>query len=186
MERTIERPVIEYLEKLFTPFDVEIVRESCSDIHESLLIKVPGRTNNPGILLESHMDTVPADDWSERAFIPRLSEGRILGEERVTIKHLLAMAFSVLELLESGERLPQTVWFLAAGDEEHGQAGIKRFLSANHLPFGRCVVGEPTELLPVVQHKGTIRWDITVHGRRRSSSQAELGHRHHSRHDASD
>ena len=36
------------------------------------------------------------------------------------------MVIALLEILESGERPPQTVWFLAAGDEEYAQTGIKQ------------------------------------------------------------
>lgn len=173
----IERPVIEYLEHLFVPFDVQVERQLCSRIHESLLIKIIGRTEEPGTLLESHIDTVPAHDWVDRAFVPHVSKGQIFGRGACDDKASLAtMVVALLRLLETGDRPPQPVWLLAAGDEEYGQTGIKQFLNSGSLPIGRCVVGEPTELAPVVQHKGTIRWDVTVGGRSTHTSQAELGH----------
>src|SRR5688572_29397165 len=75
----VERLVIEYLEELFTPFGVQMERQLCSAIHESLLLTIPGDTDAPGTFLESHIDTVPADDWFDRAFIPRVSEGHVFG-----------------------------------------------------------------------------------------------------------
>ena len=57
----VERPVVEYLERLFAPWGVKMERQSCSPIHESLLIIVPGKTAGPATLFESHADTVPAD-----------------------------------------------------------------------------------------------------------------------------
>ena len=172
----VERPVIEYLERLFSPFELEMRREPCSPIHESLLITIPGRTAAPGTLLEAHMDTVPADDWLDRAFDPRREGGEVFGRGACDDKgSLAAMALALLEILESGERPPQTVWFLAAGDEEYAQTGIKKFIAEHQAPIGRGVFGEPTECVPVVQHKGTIRWDITVHGRSAHTSQPEVG-----------
>lgn len=172
----IERPVIEYLEALFAPYNVKMCRQPCSPVHESLLVAIPGRTDASGTLLESHIDTVPADDWPDRAFMPRVEDGRIYGRGACDDKgSLAAMTLALLEVLESGEQPPQTIWFLAAGDEEYGQAGIKHFLDNHRQPIGRAVFGEPTELVPVIQHKGTIRWDITVQGESAHTSRPELG-----------
>jgi acetylornithine deacetylase/succinyl-diaminopimelate desuccinylase-like protein len=112
--------VIEYLERLFAPFNLELQRDRISPTHESLLITIPGKLNGPGTLLESHIDTVPADDWLDRAFQPRREGGVVFGRGACDDKgSLVAMALALLEILESGEQLPQTVWLLAAGDEEH-------------------------------------------------------------------
>ena len=173
----IERPVVEYLEELFSPYAVAMQRMACSDIHESLLVEIPGHTSCPGTLLESHIDTVPAEDWPERAFLPMQDDSKVTGRGACDDKgSLVAMALSLLELLESGAEPPQSIWFLAAGDEEYGQSGIKHFLQTQDLPIGRAIFGEPTECVPIVQHKGTIRWDLTVHGRSAHTSQPALGH----------
>jgi acetylornithine deacetylase len=172
----VERPVTEYLEHLFSPFGLPIERKRCSPVHESLLITIPGRTSEPGTLLEAHMDTVPADDWPDRAFQPRREGTVIYGRGACDDKgSLAAMVIALLEILDAGERPPQTVWFLAAGDEEYAQTGIRQFVAEHAAPIGRGIFGEPTECVPVVQHKGTIRWDITLHGRSAHTSQPELG-----------
>lgn len=46
----IERPIIEYLERLLAPYDVELHRLPCSPLHESLLVTIPGQTAAPGTL----------------------------------------------------------------------------------------------------------------------------------------
>ena len=172
----VERPVVEYLERLFAPFGVQMQRQTCSPIHESLLIIVPGTTDGPATLFESHADTVPADDWPDRAFTPRVHDGHVIGRGACDDKGpLAAMALALCDLLSAGERPPQTVLLLAAGDEECGQTGIKAFAAADAWDVGRGVFGEPTSVMPVVQHKGTIRWDVTVRGRSAHSSQPELG-----------
>lgn len=172
----VERPVTEYLEQLFAPFNLHIERLQCSPIHENLLIKIPGSTNGPGTLIEAHMDTVPADDWPERAFQPRREGEVVFGRGACDDKgSLAAMVVALLEILESRQDLPQSVLFLAAGDEEYGQTGIKQFVQSNQSLLGRGIFGEPTGCTPVIQHKGTIRWDLTVHGRSAHTSQPELG-----------
>ncbi|MCC7086246.1 MAG: M20/M25/M40 family metallo-hydrolase, partial [Pirellulales bacterium] len=173
----IERPVIEYLEQRFARYDVPLERQPCSPIHESLLVTVPGHAREPGTLIESHIDTVPADDWPDRAFRPRHEGNVVFGRGACDDKGSLAAMVAALQtILESGERPQQTIWFLAAGDEEYGQTGIRHFLQTQDLPIGRAIFGEPTDCVPIVQHKGTIRWDLTVHGRSAHTSQPALGH----------
>jgi acetylornithine deacetylase len=173
----VERPVVEYLQRLFAPFGVQMERQTCSPIHESLLVVVPGKTDGPAALFESHADTVPADDWPDRAFTPRVQDGHVIGRGACDDKGpLAAMVLAVCDLLQAGERPPQTVLLLAAGDEECGQTGIKAFAAdCTTWNVGRGVFGEPTSVMPVVQHKGTIRWDVTVRGKSAHSSQPELG-----------
>jgi acetylornithine deacetylase len=84
------------------------------------------------------------------------------------------MILAALDVLETGAVPFAPILFLAAGDEEYAQLGIRHFREQN-LPVGRGVFGEPTGLVPIVQHKGTLRWDITVHGRSAHTSRPELG-----------
>ena len=172
----VERPVTDYLQELFRPFDVQLSREPCSDIHENLLIRVRGETEAQATLFESHVDTVPADDWLDLAFEPRVSDGYVYGRGACDDKgSLAAMVLAVLQMLESGTPPPQTVLLLAAGDEECGQTGIKHFAKTYSDPVGRGVFGEPTSCMPIVQHKGCVRWDITVRGRSSHSAEPEKG-----------
>lgn len=173
----VERPVVEYLESLFEPYGVALQRQRCSPIHESLLVTVDGESDGPATLFESHIDTVPADDWLETAFQPRVEAGRMYGRGACDDKGpLSAMVAALLRLLDSGRKPPQPVLLLAAGDEECGQTGIK-FFSENHVApeIGRAVFGEPTSCEPIIQHKGTIRWDLTVEGRSSHSAEPEKG-----------
>lgn len=172
----VERSVVEYLEELFAPYSLEVERQPCGESHENLLVCLPGTTDQPGTLLESHMDTVPCDEWADRAFVPRVDDGRVFGLGGCDAKgSLVAMALALLDLLETGQVPPQPVYLLAAGDEEYAQTGIKEFGRVFDRPLGRGIFGEPTENRPVVQHKGTVRWDITVAGRSAHTARPELG-----------
>ena len=172
----VERPVIEYLEQLFEPFAVQMSRQSCSCVHENLVIRLPGKTDSPATLLESHIDTVPADDWGDCAFMPRIEDGKVLGRGACDDKgSLTAMVLALLQLLEHGRQPQYPVTFVAAADEEYAQTGIKHMMQHNTDSFGRGVFGEPTGCKPVIQHKGTIRWDVTVFGKSAHTSRTELG-----------
>lgn len=171
----VERKAVTYIEQIFRPYDVEMTRQGCGGIHENLLITVPGKTKRSATLLESHIDTVPADEWLETAFSPRLERGTLYGRGACDDKGpLTSMILAVRDVLETGELPHYPIAFLAAGDEEYGQTGIKHFASLNYS-IGRSVIGEATSMVPIIQHKGTVRWDITVHGRSAHTSRPELG-----------
>jgi len=171
----VERKVSDYIEGIFRPYGISATRHSCSPMHESLLVAIPGKTEGPCTLLEAHMDTVPADDWMDTAFTPRIAGQIIYGRGACDDKGpLTSMILAVRSILEDGMVPPHPVAFLAAGDEEYAQKGIKHFASLSH-PLCRAVIGEATDLVPIVQHNGTVRWDITVHGRSAHTSRPELG-----------
>jgi len=174
----VEREVVDYIEALFRPFGVAMERQMVAPCHENLLITIPGRPDagcGSPTLLESHMDTVPADDWADRAFTPRVEGDTVYGRGACDDKGpLTSMILAVLDVLEAGIAPPSPILLLAAGDEENAQLGIKHFRSTNTL-VGRGVFGEPTSLAPIVQHKGTLRWDITVYGKSAHTSRPELG-----------
>lgn len=171
----VEREVADYIESLFAPYGARMERQPYNAMHENLLIVVPGQTNGPCTLLESHMDTVPADDWPDTAFIPRLEGDILYGRGACDDKGPLAsMILAVMELLETGARPHFPALLLCAGDEEYAQTGIRTFRDTPYK-LGRGIFGEPTNCLPVVQHRGTIRWDITVHGKSAHTSKPHLG-----------
>ncbi len=171
----VERAVVEYIADRFRRYDVHVERLAAGPIHESLLIATAGTDRGPCTLLEAHMDTVPADDWADSAFSPRICDGRLYGRGSCDTKgSLAAMILAIEELLEKKVRPPLPAALLAAGDEEYAQTGIRHFASLDY-PVARAVIGEPTRLQPIVQHKGVVRWEITVHGRSAHSSQPELG-----------
>jgi len=148
----------------------------CSEHHENLLVTIPGRSRGRAILFEAHVDTVPADEWAERAFTPRREADKVTGRGACDDKgSLTAMILAILDLMESRTVPPHPILFLAAGDEEYAQTGIRQFIKKSRS-IAAAVFGEGTSLAPVIQHKGTVRWDIIVHGKSAHTSQPELGH----------
>jgi len=174
--RPVERPVVEYLENLFDPFDVPLTRQAVGGLHENLVVEIAGESDGPAVLFDAHMDTVSADDWADQAFSPRVDGDVILGRGACDDKGpMVSMLLPLLEMLEAGRRPPSKVVFLASGDEEHGATGIAHFVASTDTEFALGVFAEPTRNLPVVQHKGVARWDITAHGKSAHTSQPEMG-----------
>lgn len=172
----VERGVLDYLERVFGDVGVTTSRQSISPMHESLFVPLPGTDELGGTtLFEAHADTVPADDWADRAFSPEVVGDTVVGRGACDDKgSLVSMALAVLDISARGLVPPQPVLLMAAGDEEYAQTGIKHYRAEGGSP-ARGVFGEPSGLHPIVQHNGTIRWDITVHGRSAHTSRPQLG-----------
>lgn len=178
-EGSVECQASQIIESLFRPHraKVALTRQPCSPHHENLLVHWEvGATHRP-VLFESHIDTVPAAaGWVDRAWTPRVDGDRLLGLGACDDKGCLtAMILALLELLEQDARPPRSILLLCAGDEEYAQTGIRSFLAGLSRRPACGIFGEPTRLRPVIQHKGTVRWDITVHGRSAHTAQPELG-----------
>lgn len=171
----VERGVTEVMERFFDVPGVGVERMPVSKSHENLLIRYPADAPDPVLLFESHMDVVPADEWPDRAFVPRIEGDILYGRGACDDKgSLAAMALALMDMAETSVRPPLPILFVCAGDEEYAQTGTKAF---RDLPIqvAAGVFGEPTGCAPVVQHKGTLRWDITVHGKSAHTSRPELG-----------
>ncbi|MEQ8847281.1 M20/M25/M40 family metallo-hydrolase [Botrimarina sp.] len=174
----VERRAIEVVERWLEPCRsrLSFERQACGGRHESLIVRLEGQADTAAALFESHLDTVPADDWRDRALHPVVCNGELFGRGACDDKgSAVGMILALERLAESGVTPPRPIVLLLAGDEEFAQTGIRRFRDTHDRPLAYGVFGEPTQLCPVIQHKGTIRWDVTVAGASAHTSQPELG-----------
>jgi acetylornithine deacetylase/succinyl-diaminopimelate desuccinylase-like protein len=97
--------------------------------------RLRGRGNRPGLILLSHLDTVPANpsEWSVPPFSGRIEDGYVWGRgaldaKGVAVTHLMTL----LELAGSDQRLERDLLFIATPDEETGGRHGAGWLVANH------------------------------------------------------
>jgi acetylornithine deacetylase/succinyl-diaminopimelate desuccinylase-like protein len=141
---------------------------------------LPGRPNVVGVLpgtsdetllLEAHLDTVPAPGHE---IVVRREGRRLHGRGTCDTKASLAAMLAAVATL-SGDPGPRpTVVLAGVVDEEFVMRGAERLLDQVG-PVTGVVVGEPTSLRPVRAHNGFIRVRLQVHGRSAHSSRAHLG-----------
>jgi acetylornithine deacetylase len=127
-----------------------------------------GPKDRGGIALSGHTDVVPVDgqDWSTAPFALAEKNGRLYGRGTSDMKSFLAVALALLpEFLD--RKLKTPLHFALSYDEEVGCIGVRRMIEALD---GRpdkprlCIVGEPTEMKPVIGHKGKHSLRCHVHG----------------------
>lgn len=137
-----------------------------------------GPADLPGIVLSGHTDVVPVDgqDWSSDPFQLRQADGRLYGRGTADMKGFIAIALAAVPGM-LGQRLARPVHFAFSYDEEVGCAGVKSLIERlRTLPVrpALCVVGEPTQMLPVIGHKGGRAYKVRVRGSEAHSSLAPL------------
>ena len=174
----VERSGVEIIEQWLAPHQerLSLERQACGSRHENLIIRLEGKSDGPALLFESHLDTVPADDWAERALQPTVRDGELIGRGACDDKgSMTAMVLALAEVAAQPEPPSRPIVLVCAGDEEFAQSGIRHFVKQSAESFALGVFGEPTQLHPVIQHQGTIRWDLTVHGESAHTSRPDLG-----------
>lgn len=162
--------VTAYLDGLAVPY--RISRDATgqkANLHAVIGPQVAG-----GIALSGHVDTVPVDGqaWASDPFTLARREGRLHGRGTADMKGFVAaMLAAVPHLLAAGLRRP--VHLLISYDEEVGCLGARRLvqdLDAGGLRPSLCIVGEPTNMHPVLAHKGRLAVRVDVRGRGGHSS----------------
>lgn len=116
----------------------------------------------PCLLLNSHIDTVPAvEGWAGDPWVPKIEGERLVGlgssDAKASVAALLE-AFLTVSLPPQG-----TLLFAATCDEETGGHGLEEL--APRLSFDAAIVGEPNGFRPAVAQKGLLKLRLTARGR---------------------
>ncbi|HTM87034.1 MAG TPA: M20/M25/M40 family metallo-hydrolase [Terriglobales bacterium] len=120
---------------------------------------------SPAIVFSTHMDTVPP-------FIPSSEDSeRIWGRGSCDAKGIIAAQIAAAERLRA-EGIQVGLLFLVGEEKDSQGAQV-----ANQQPHGSrfLVNGEPTENRLAQASKGTLRVELTAHGRMAHSAYPELG-----------
>lgn len=132
-----------------------------------------------GVVLSGHTDVVPVDGqaWTVEPFALSEREGRLYGRGTADMKGFIASVLAALPaFLSQPLRIPLHLAF--SYDEEVGCLGVRSMLAAlaqrPHKPR-LCLIGEPTELKPVLGHKGKLAMRCQVHGAACHSAYAPYG-----------
>jgi acetylornithine deacetylase len=138
-----------------------------------------GPSDRGGIVLSGHTDVVPVDGqaWSVDPFRLTASNGRLYGRGTADMKGFIASVLAAVpEFLERPLQTPVHLAF--SYDEEIGCLGVRPMLAdlekRPHRPR-LCLIGEPTELEPVLGHKGKLAMRCHVKGAACHSAYAPYG-----------
>ncbi|WOI58108.1 acetylornithine deacetylase [Palleronia sp. LCG004] len=145
----------------------------------SNLFATIGPVDRPGFALSGHLDVVPATEpgWLADPFVLRERDGRLIGRGACDMKGFVAAALSMVPELAAMD-LARPIHIALSYDEEAGCQGVPHLLKALPdlcAPPEGAIIGEPTNLVPVLAHKGKAAIRLSAKGVAGHSSRPDLG-----------
>ena len=137
-----------------------------------------------GVIVSGHTDTVPWDgqEWSVdplSAMVQDLpigntsnTEARLYGRGSADMKGFIAVALANAESFLAG-KAPFAIHLAFSYDEEVGCFGVRELIAdmkEQAIKPLACVIGEPTQMVPAIAHKGVYRYRCCVRGKEAHSS----------------
>lgn len=138
-----------------------------------------GPGDRGGIALSGHTDVVPVDGqaWTVEPFRLTERDGRLYGRGTTDMKGFIASALAAVPAFVA-RPLREPVHLAFSYDEEVGCLGVRPMLAELAMRERRprlCLIGEPTELKPVLGHKGKLAMRCRVKGAACHSAYAPHG-----------
>ena len=159
-----ERPLVRRLAAELRTLGAASVDEA--EVGDHAYVYARFGSDRPQVLLNAHVDTVPANDGytSPPHLLVRRGD-RLYGLGTADIKGAIA---AILEALAAGP-VTRPVGVLFTGDDEHGGGCIRAFLDSDAARgLERAIVCEPTKCRVGVRHRGIGAATVTL--------EAEGGH----------
>ena len=153
---------------------------SSSENKANLISWIGPEYGDDGLVLSGHTDTVNFDQigWHSDPFIATQKDEKLFGLGTADMKSFLAIAIEAAKEF-SQKDLKQRLTIIATADEEstmQGAKSIAEMFKHNDQKLGKyCIIGEPTDLIPVNQHKGVFMEAIKIIGQPGHSSDPGLG-----------
>lgn len=171
--------LIEFVRDYLARFEVPCELVYNEQRSKANLFATIGPAELPGIVLSGHTDVVPVDGqpWTVAPFELTERDGKLFGRGTADMKGYIACVLALVpSLVKASLRRP--VHIALSYDEEVGCLGVRSLLKAlEQRPVKPmlCIIGEPTELKPVLGHKGKLAMRCDIHGEACHSAYAPLG-----------
>lgn len=138
-----------------------------------------GPVDQPGLMLSGHSDVVSAEGqaWTSDPFRLTAQDDRLVGRGTSDMKGFLAVMLDLVpDLLAM--KLTRPVHLAISCDEEIGCQGVPHLIARLPdliaVPLA-CIVGEPSDMAPVLAHKGKQTVEVSFAGRPGHSSDPAQG-----------
>jgi succinyl-diaminopimelate desuccinylase len=133
------------------------------------------------LIFNGHLDVVPAGNpaqWKYPPFKGKLEKGRIYGRGASDMKGGISSFLHALSMIDrSNIRLNQgaVILHLVSDEESHGHQGMGFLTQKRVIRGDAAIVGEPTDLHPVIAQKGAVWLRISTIGKSAHGSRPHSG-----------
>lgn len=159
-----EAALLRILEKKLCSWGAKVTHQRVLPNRQNLIAHFAGKDCSKSLMLEAHADTVEAEHMKIEPFKPVVLEGCLYGRGACDAKGpMTSILMAIKSALDVDGQPPIDLYFVAACNEERGADGAHRLMEEGFRPTA-SVVGEPTGLAIVHEHKGALRWRVGTHG----------------------
>lgn len=152
-----EGPCSRRIASVFESWGLEVALHDVLEGRPNVQAILRGSGGGPSLMLNGHVDTVPAYEMDYPPFQPFVRDGLLFGRGSVDMKGAIACMMTAMRLLrEEGLDLKGDVLFAGVINEEDRSEGTE-YLVRHGPRADRCVVGEPTGLAIMAGHRG-LEW----------------------------
>lgn len=168
VSRDSNLPLIDFAEDYLTGHGVKCRRVYDETGTKANLYALVGPEAPGGVVLSGHTDVVPVDgqDWTSDPFTLTERDGKLFGRGACDMKGFDALALALVpDMLAAGLKRP--VQIALSYDEEVGCRGAPHMIAEMREtmpPASAVIVGEPSLMKVVTQHKGSVGLFTHVHG----------------------
>ncbi|XKH60426.1 acetylornithine deacetylase [Halomonas sediminis] len=172
--------LVNFVEQYLAEYGIQADRVMSPCGNKANLVARIGPRAPGGVMLSGHTDVVPVkgQPWSTDPF--RLhdgNDGRLYGRGTCDMKGFIACVLAMVPTW-SQAALKQPIYLGFSYDEEVGCLGapdLIRHFCQNYSTSAQVIVGEPTDMQPVVAQKGATNLRTWIVGREAHSSQINQG-----------
>jgi acetylornithine deacetylase len=170
------RPVIDWLANLLEEEGFTVRIQPIADAPGKANLVATLGSGADGLVLAGHTDTVPYDDghWTGDPFILREDNKRLYGLGTSDMKSFFALAIEAARGLDPAT-MKHPLIILATADEETSMSGARALVEEGTRLGRYAVIGEPTGMRPIRQHKGIMMEAIRLQGLSGHSSNPAYG-----------
>lgn len=168
--------IIELLSSWFETLGFEIRIQAVPNTRNKFNMLAKIGSGEGGMLLAGHSDTVPFDQgrWQSDPLSVVNKDHKLYGLGTCDMKGFFAFILQAC-ISVNLTHLKKPLYVLATADEETTMAGARFFAQSQAIKPDVAIIGEPTNLVPVVMHKGHMSHKISVKGQAGHSSNPDAG-----------
>jgi acetylornithine deacetylase/succinyl-diaminopimelate desuccinylase family protein len=170
-----EAAVGDYLVDYFQALGLDPITQEIAPGRPNVLVRLEGQEPGPHLVFNGHTDVVPpGTGWTVDPYGAVVRDGRLYGRGAADMKGgIAAMIEAALSVYRDGA-FRGAITLAMVADEEEGGGGT-RHAAQRGLRGDWAIIPEPTDLRPVIAHKGDFNFFITVHGEAAHGSVPERG-----------
>ncbi|MGO5013730.1 M20 family metallopeptidase [Niallia sp. Sow4_A1] len=170
-----EIEIAKYLFEIFESEKIDVYLQEICEGRSNVIATLKGEQEGTSLMFNGHIDTVPPLAM-ENPFTPIEREGKMYGRGSADMKSgVAAMAYALIVLKRLGIKLKGDLVFAGVIDEESSRSAGTKYIVENGPKTDLAIVGEPTNLHPVIAHKGCNYYEVTFSGTAVHSSVPEEG-----------